>query len=381
MPRKEFTISTTITVVFRTPRLNWGKQERLRAAAASYRDACQFFVQEAVQHDTTSRNTLHRTSYAAACARSRLNPATVQLALEKALGALRSHHTRVKQGRTSALPSFIRVGPFSIRRDYHRLVHTERGSWLIHFPVARQEPRIMLPLVVGEYQRRRLRELQEGHCRQGPLECWEGPDGSWRLAVTLVYPTKASPTEHILGVDLGLVKTAVVSNNRFFRGKAARWRRERWAARRKALQEAGRLARVKREAGRERRWTRNLNHQLSRRLVQLAQEAGQGLALERLTHIGERTHAGRQLNRELHSGWPFRQLGGFVQYKAELAGILFITVDPRHSSRACSRCGHTAPANRKTQGWFHCKRCGFQLDADLNAARNLADRGHAARGL
>ncbi|MDN5364475.1 MAG: putative transposase, partial [Eubacteriales bacterium] len=58
---------------------------------------------------------------------------------------------------------------------------------------------------------------------------------------------------------LGVVKLAVLSNNVFFDGRQVRWRKERWAERRKALQQAGWLSRVKKEAGRERRWMMSPN--------------------------------------------------------------------------------------------------------------------------
>ncbi|MHB8927196.1 MAG: zinc ribbon domain-containing protein [Bacillota bacterium] len=36
------------------------------------------------------------------------------------------------------------------------------------------------------------------------------------------------------------------------------------------------------------------------------------------------------------------------------------------------RCGHAERANRSTRALFRCKRCGFEIHADLQAARNIA---------
>jgi transposase len=46
----------------------------------------------------------------------------------------------------------------------------------------------------------------------------------------------------------------------------------------------------------------------------------------------------------------------------------------RNTSRECSRCGHTAKENRKTQDQFACVQCGFALHADINAAINIRSR-------
>jgi putative transposase len=50
-------------------------------------------------------------------------------------------------------------------------------------------------------------------------------------------------------------------------------------------------------------------------------------------------------------------------------------VSPTNTSRTCSRCGHTDRANRPTQATFRCLGCGFEANADVNAAVNIAARG------
>src|SRR6185437_2918498 len=79
------------------------------------------------------------------------------------------------------------------------------------------------------------------------------------------------------------------------------------------------------------------------------------------------------------SGWSFGQLYAFVAYKAELAGVTVVTVDPRNTSRTCAECGHCSKSNRKSQSEFVCKMCGHRAHADSNAARNHRDRARAAR--
>jgi transposase len=70
-------------------------------------------------------------------------------------------------------------------------------------------------------------------------------------------------------------------------------------------------------------------------------------------------------------GWAFAQLGSFIGYKAKLAGVPVVYVDPRDTSRACAECGHREEANRRSQSEFSCKACGHDDHAVANAARNI----------
>jgi len=60
-----------------------------------------------------------------------------------------------------------------------------------------------------------------------------------------------------------------------------------------------------------------------------------------------------------------------------LKGIPIFFVDPKNTSRTYSRCGCVSKSNRKTQSKFVCVQCGFSLNADLNASKNIALLGSA----
>ena len=55
----------------------------------------------------------------------------------------------------------------------------------------------------------------------------------------------------------------------------------------------------------------------------------------------------------------------------ERYGITFAEVNPAYSSQTCSACGYVDKANRKSQSEFSCRGCGHEINADVNAARNL----------
>ena len=83
------------------------------------------------------------------------------------------------------------------------------------------------------------------------------------------------------------------------------------------------------------------------------------------------------LNRELQDV-VLGKLASRICVKAESAGRRVWMVRPENTSRGCSRCGHTAKANRPDQAAFRCVGCGFEANADLNAAVNVAGRGREA---
>jgi len=88
---------------------------------------------------------------------------------------------------------------------------------------------------------------------------------------------------------------------------------------------------------------------------------------------GKRVNQKSGLNRSiLEQGWY-----GFVQmlcYKMEERGGIVVKVPPHHTSQTCSVCGHTSPDNRKSQSKFKCVSCGFQENADVNAAKAILQK-------
>lgn len=208
--------------------------------------------------------------------------------------------------------------------------------------------------------------------------------GRWWLHVVVSMPApEIAPGEAVAGVDLGLARPAVTSTARFlgkrhWRNVEARTFRLKWSLQSRGTKSAKRhLGRLR---GRQRRFRRDCDHVLSKGVVQ-GTPAGGTIALENLKHIRSRVRMrhGPQ-SRRLHS-WSFAQLRSFIEYKAEERGCTVAGVDPRHTSQACSRCGHTARNNRRSRARFKCRSCGFELHADLNGARNIAAKYLASLGI
>lgn len=209
--------------------------------------------------------------------------------------------------------------------------------------------------------------------------------GHWYLHVVVRLPTpEVEPTEAVVGVDLGVTRAAVSSDNRFH-GKR-RWREleGRDFRLRRALQKKGTKSakrHLKKLSGRTARRRRDHDHVVSRHIVDGVPE-GATIAVENLTNIRSRVKAKRAngSQRRLHS-WSFATLRAYITYKAEERGIRVEGVDPRHTSQTCHRCSFQSRYNRRTQAEFWCRSCGYRLNADLNGARNIAAKLLASRGM
>ena len=70
----------------------------------------------------------------------------------------------------------------------------------------------------------------------------------------------------------------------------------------------------------------------------------------------------------------------YTTYKAESAGAVVVLVDPRHTSRECSRCGNIKHDLKLSDRIYHCEVCDLTMDRDLNAAINIRNRGIAKVG-
>ena len=90
-----------------------------------------------------------------------------------------------------------------------------------------------------------------------------------------------------------------------------------------------------------------------------------------LENPGKNVKAKAGLNRSiLQNSW-----GLFFELLEYKTNHNLIKVDPKYTSQTCSRCGYVDKNNRVTQSRFVCKSCGFTINADINAAKNILARG------
>lgn len=63
-----------------------------------------------------------------------------------------------------------------------------------------------------------------------------------------------------------------------------------------------------------------------------------------------------------------------LEYKTKLAGTRLVRVPAYDTSRICNVCGYCDKENRESQAVFHCRKCGHEANADVNAAKNILSR-------
>jgi len=207
--------------------------------------------------------------------------------------------------------------------------------------------------------------------------------GDYYINVCVKGPT--NPTGQrlkVVGVDLGRRDIATTSTGKSWSGKQIQSIRDRYSFVRanvqsKRTRSSRRL--LRRLSGREQRFQKWLNHNISKQLVQEAKQIGADLAFEDLTNIRESLNQKprSKTERRRTNNWAFYQLRLFVGYKANIAGVKVVFVPPAYTSQT-SRCGHIHPVKGKSYRngkVFKCGHCGFEHDADINAANNIAALG------
>lgn len=233
------------------------------------------------------------------------------------------------------------------------------------------EGRQYISYCLGEHQRKLL------PYRRGESDLVFHKGAFYLLAVCDVPEPDEQQMDGVLGVDLGIVNLATDSDGEAHSGEQVERKREWYARRRAALQAVGTKSakrRLRQLSGRQRRFQKDTNHRISKRLVAKAERTKRAIAVEELSGIRQRTRARGPAQRARHSNWAFAQLRQFISYKARRAGVPVTAVEPRNTSRTCSACGHVDAANRRSQAEFCCVVCGHQAPADVNAAINISHR-------
>jgi putative transposase len=195
------------------------------------------------------------------------------------------------------------------------------------------------------------------------------------VSYTVPEAPEMIPYEHVIGVDRNTTGHVAVSANLTTgqvrkMGKKAQHIHTKYRKLRTSMQKDGQYRKVKRIKNRENRIVKDLNHKISRHLVDMAQAQHAALVFEDLSGIRNTKKQHRSFKPSLHS-WSFYQLQQFVEYKAKLLGVPVIYVDPAYTSQDCSRCGARGQRYKKA---FNCPACGHADHADVNAAFNIALR-------
>lgn len=263
-------------------------------------------------------------------------------------------------------------------RDYSFVIDKKTGELLVS--VNTLEKRARVPFAVPEcYLGYFSSGWSFGTAKLVSLE------GKWYLHIPMSKETDTNfeleSLRHLVGVDRGtrFLATTYDENGKteFISGAEVMAKRDKFQQVRSELQARGTKSAkraLKRISGRENRWMSDVNHQISKTLVD-RYGSGTLFAVENLAGVSfdERNLSNRSAGgrRGLRS-WAFYQLEQFLTYKARAVGSDVVKVAPDYTSQRCPKCGRIHKENRRHDTHeYVCDCCGFRSNDDRVGAMNI----------
>lgn len=246
--------------------------------------------------------------------------------------------------------------------------------------------RIKVSMTLGKYQLQKLNDIKLFETGESDL-IYDRRTDRFYIVVTIDNPEHVIyKSKKVLGLDLGIKNIVADSTGTVWTGSKVQQTRKRYATLRIGLQSRGSKSsrrHLKKLSGKEQRFCRDVNHCISKLVVQKAKGTRSALALEEFKGIRNRlglknpSGSGKRVRksvRTLINKWSFFQLRFFIAYKAKIAGVPVFIVPAYHSSQTCSVCGHVSKKNRTNRDDFRCVKCVHAECADLNASKVIAQR-------
>ena len=213
------------------------------------------------------------------------------------------------------------------------------------------------------------------YCRSGETDLLEKGGQIYLLAGVEVPEVEELSVTDFLAFDSGIVNIVTTSDGENWSGGAVTARRKKNRLLRAKLQSKGTKSAkrlLKKRSNKESRFVTDVNHCIAKKIVRSAKSTGRGIAHENLKGIRDRVQLSKPQRTELNS-WAFAQLFEFVGYKARLAALPVLSLNPAYSSQLCPSCATVGKQNRPSRDVFVCSSCGHTGPADLVAARNLRE--------
>lgn len=205
--------------------------------------------------------------------------------------------------------------------------------------------------------------------------------GKWyiHLSATTAMPEfEAEQAEHVVGIDRGLRFLAACYDEKgksvLFSGQKILRRRRKYKKLRAELQTKGTKSakrRLKKIGQRENRWMSDVNHRLTKTLVD-HYGSNTIYALEDLTDVRFATEKSPKDQRYEMVSWAFYQFEQFLTYKANLNSSAVVKVPAKYTSQRCPKCGRIRKDNRDHElHLYTCDKCGYKFNDDRLAAMNI----------
>ena len=219
--------------------------------------------------------------------------------------------------------------------------------------------------------------------------------GKWYVSIQTEYEQeKPVHTGNDIGIDMGVVRFATLSDGRYFepinafhslKGKLAKLQRQLKRKTKGSNNWKKLVAKIGKLHHRIANIRKNFLHQISNTIskshatvyvedlqVKNMSKSAKGTVEKHGKMVKQKSGLNRAI---LDQAWyEFRRQ---LEYKLRWRGGQLIPVSPQYTSQCCPACGHTAKANRTTQALFACVKCGYTANADVVGAMNVLQRGRA----
>lgn len=365
-------------MIRRTVVFNLDPTEEQRAALAEtqslYTIAWQHSVDVAWNMEKISATAVHKQVYSHLKTELRLKSQYLCSSRNRAVESVKSARDREKKGRKVSKPTSNTI---PVRLDQRTLSFDKPMEMA---SIATQKGRIKIPLN-WHTQAQRYRDWS---CKAG--EFTKNRKGYWVLR--LIFEKESPPKERsdiVVGIDRGIRHPAVTSSNQFLGSPEWKEHERKLLSLRSKLQSKGTKSakrRLKKLSGRLRRFKTDCDRVLAKDLMDKL-NIGDTIVLEDLRNIKKRCGVkgkARKKHRSNMGRWSYKRLACAVTNLAESKGVFVESIEPAYTSQTCSKCSIIKKSNRKNQSSYKCS-CGLQLNADLNAARNIEYLWRQTNGL
>jgi IS605 OrfB family transposase len=197
----------------------------------------------------------------------------------------------------------------------------------------------------------------------------------WYALISITQEVPDVKSTNRVGVDRGQNNLAVAATKEgkclFFSGKQVKHKRRQFQKRRHQLQKAGKYRAVKKLVRSETRWMREVNHAVSKQIVRFADSLDADLVLEDLSGCRQTMKQSKKVRSDAGNSrhtWAYYDLELKLGYKMAMLGRELHIRPAAYTSKSSSFDGRLG---KRDGHWFYAPS-GQQVNADWNAARNLA---------
>jgi len=255
--------------------------------------------------------------------------------------------------------------PLIIRRDTYK-AETALAPFRFRIPVSGRRGGVEVPIGVPC-------GIPEGvQLRQAKL-IRDGDD--WYIHILIQKEVNESASGAFMAIDMGTRNLATVvctwnAGPRFY-GTEIRGIQAHYYKLRRTLAKKGAHGTIKKIGQSETRAVEAVLHAVSRKIVDDAARHHATIFVGDLKGLLTRARRSK-LARRILLGFAFYKFYGYLRYKSEWAGVPLIAVNEAYTSIRCHSCGQEG---LRVAGWFQCRTCGHEYNADYNGAMNILKRG------